>query len=61
MINESVIESPCIRNCTLDKADVCVGCGRSLNEIKRWSLADKAEKELILERSNNRLSEFRSR
>jgi uncharacterized protein len=25
--------SPCIRNCCLDAAEVCLGCGRHLQEI----------------------------
>jgi predicted Fe-S protein YdhL (DUF1289 family) len=29
--------SPCIRVCRLDSRDVCVGCGRTLDEIARWS------------------------
>jgi predicted Fe-S protein YdhL (DUF1289 family) len=32
-----VIESPCVRICSLDPAsDVCLGCGRTLDEITRW-------------------------
>jgi predicted Fe-S protein YdhL (DUF1289 family) len=32
-----VIESPCVRICSLDPAsDVCVGCGRTIDEITRW-------------------------
>ena len=27
------VESPCIRHCTLDDADICLGCGRTLDEI----------------------------
>ncbi|HSH29999.1 MAG TPA: DUF1289 domain-containing protein [Thiohalobacter sp.] len=26
-------DSSCIRMCTLDDTDVCLGCGRSLKEI----------------------------
>lgn len=43
--------SPCVRNCCLDDADVCLGCGRSLQEILRWSAADRAEREAILARA----------
>ncbi|MFZ1295916.1 MAG: DUF1289 domain-containing protein, partial [Pseudomonadales bacterium] len=28
--------SPCIRHCTLDEADICIGCGRSLQDILDW-------------------------
>ena len=32
--------SPCVRNCCLDKKDVCIGCGRTVDEIIRWGDAD---------------------
>lgn len=28
--------SPCVRNCCLDKNDICIGCYRSLSEIIGW-------------------------
>ncbi len=31
------ISSPCIRVCTLDpEAGLCIGCGRTSEEITRW-------------------------
>jgi predicted Fe-S protein YdhL (DUF1289 family) len=30
--------SPCIRHCQLDDDDVCIGCHRSLDEVKSWRL-----------------------
>lgn len=42
------ISSPCIRNCCLDKQDVCIGCGRTVQEIVRWEEADEKEKLQIL-------------
>lgn len=44
-------ESPCVRNCCLDAADVCIGCGRQLQEILRWGQAGQAEREAILVRA----------
>jgi predicted Fe-S protein YdhL (DUF1289 family) len=44
-------ESPCVRNCCLDDADVCIGCGRHVAEILRWSAADAREREDILARA----------
>jgi uncharacterized protein len=35
--------SPCVDVCTLDDANVCRGCGRTLDEIARWSQMDAAE------------------
>lgn len=42
------IESPCIRNCCLNDDDICVGCGRSLQEITRWSASSDADKQTTL-------------
>ncbi len=30
-------ESPCVKICTLDDHNVCVGCFRTLEEIQLWS------------------------
>ena len=49
------VESPCVRNCCLDEKDICMGCGRHLDEITGWRAADEAEKTLILERAKQRL------
>lgn len=43
--------SPCIRHCTLDEADICVGCGRSLQDILDWSAMDGEARERALERA----------
>ena len=42
------IESPCVRNCCLNDDDVCLGCGRSLQEITRWSTSNDSSKQMIL-------------
>jgi hypothetical protein len=40
-----VIESPCNRVCTLDPASgLCLGCGRSIDEITRWTQMTDAER-----------------
>lgn len=44
-------ESPCVRNCCLDEAEVCIGCGRHVQEILAWSAADDREREAILVRA----------
>jgi len=41
--------SPCIRQCCLDDADECLGCGRTLDEIKAWHGADAAGRAVILD------------
>ncbi len=36
--------SPCIRQCTLDDRDECVGCGRTIDEILVWAAAPAVRK-----------------
>ena len=42
------METPCIRNCTLDDRDVCVGCKRTLDEIMRWTAMSDAERRTVM-------------
>ena len=42
------VRSPCRRNCCLDERNVCMGCGRSIDEILRWNEASDTEREEIL-------------
>ena len=50
------VSSPCIDLCRLDVAgELCVGCGRSMEEIAVWKSADDAEKRAIVERAARRL------
>jgi predicted Fe-S protein YdhL (DUF1289 family) len=47
MNNKQVISdvaSPCVRQCTLDENDICVGCFRSLTDIVDWHKKSDAEK-----------------
>ncbi len=53
MIDQSV-ESPCVRNCCLDDNDICIGCGRHLDEITGWQGAGEDERRLILQRAQQR-------
>ena len=55
------VVSPCVRNCCLDERDVCLGCGRSLDEIRIWSEADDAERLRILDRAAARRAERAAR
>jgi len=43
------IESPCVRNCCLDDDDVCMGCFRTLDEIKDWASSSEQQKLNVLE------------
>jgi predicted Fe-S protein YdhL (DUF1289 family) len=46
-----MIKTPCIQVCTMDAASgLCAGCGRTLDEIARWSAMSEAERRAILAR-----------
>ncbi|MDF3123786.1 DUF1289 domain-containing protein [Rheinheimera sp. 1928-s] len=47
--------SPCNRICCLNHSDVCLGCGRTLQEIKDWHVADRTQKLDILLQAQLRL------
>ncbi|MGD0501222.1 MAG: DUF1289 domain-containing protein [Steroidobacteraceae bacterium] len=53
-------QSPCIRNCCLDDDDTCLGCFRSLEEIKEWGTAGDSERLIILQNAERRRQEYRS-
>lgn len=44
------VQSPCVRNCSLNEQRVCRGCFRTLEEIVDWSEADEDARRRILER-----------
>ena len=48
------VASPCIGVCKLDQKDICLGCYRSLQEIRQWSKSDEAGKTAIVERAEQR-------
>lgn len=41
--------SPCILICTLDDDKICLGCGRSLEQISGWALMSKDEQWAIID------------
>ena len=42
-------ESPCVAVCLIDpKTGLCLGCGRTLPEIARWSQLDSSERHAIM-------------
>lgn len=55
MIEEEIIESPCVRNCCLDQGDICLGCFRSLSEIIDWGQANNEKRKTILSNAKQRL------
>jgi len=43
------VQSPCIKVCRVADG-VCVGCGRTLDEIRRWSRMDEDERAAVVAR-----------
>ncbi|MCP5161517.1 MAG: DUF1289 domain-containing protein [Hahellaceae bacterium] len=50
------VENPCIRCCCLDLDDVCLGCGRTYEEIVAWHRYTLAERERHLCLARQRLT-----
>ena len=44
-----MIPSPCIKVCRLADG-VCVGCGRTLDEIAKWARMDEDERAAVVAR-----------
>jgi|GEM_PF-3694096 len=40
-------DSPCVGICTLDANDRCVGCRRTLQQIRDWSILPARERDAI--------------
>jgi len=49
------VESPCIKVCMLDAGQMCVGCGRTLNEITAWSRLTNAQRHQVRREAAKRL------
>lgn len=46
--------SPCIQVCTLDDDQVCIGCGRNIDEVIAWTRLTDAQKWVVLTQSAQR-------
>src|SRR5712671_4502216 len=51
---DSSAQSPCIRNCCLGDDLTCLGCFRSLEEIKEWQVVDSHRRRIILQNARRR-------
>jgi len=48
--NTSGPPSPCVDVCRLDRSYAyCIGCLRTMDEIRRWSCMTDAEKRMVLD------------
>jgi len=51
---QHAVKDPCINICAFEQ-DVCVGCGRTKQEIRRWKKLDKPERRAVLAEADLRL------
>jgi uncharacterized protein len=51
---DSSAQSPCIRNCCLGDDLTCLGCFRSLEEIREWWVVDDHRRRAILQNAKQR-------
>jgi len=54
------IENPCVSRCQL-KHEVCVGCGRSKEEIRGWRGMKRSEKKTTVEKAAARLKKLKKK
>lgn len=57
----SGVPSPCRSLCRLDEADLCTGCGRSRDDIRRWKAMDDGERLACLARASRQRLAWDSR
>jgi predicted Fe-S protein YdhL (DUF1289 family) len=54
------MDTPCIKICTYDAGSgLCLGCGRTLEEIGEWFSMTDAERRKVMEELPARLSALR--
>ena len=54
-------DQPCVRNCCLDEHDVCLGCGRTLDDIRAWGQLSAEDRRNALDAAAGRVAVFRAR
>jgi hypothetical protein len=58
-LQAELVVSPCIGTCKLDALQVCVGCGRTIEEIGAWLRANNDERRTIVAAAQLRLGGMR--
>lgn len=58
----AAIASPCNKICTLDPVSgLCLGCGRTTDEIASWSALSDDDREAIMRKLPERLAALQAR
>jgi predicted Fe-S protein YdhL (DUF1289 family) len=51
--------SPCKKICKLNDQNICIGCGRTLEDITKWTRLSELERNERTERANQRMLDMR--
>lgn len=54
------MKSPCVRQCTLNENDMCLGCGRMLYEITSWVSFSEQKRAEVMTQCQNRLQALKT-
>lgn len=54
MTTSAKSQSPCIRQCSLNEQEVCIGCYRTLKEILDWTKYAESERLQVLKLCSER-------
>ncbi|MCS0493943.1 DUF1289 domain-containing protein [Ancylobacter sp. MQZ15Z-1] len=47
----TTVSTPCVATCTLDAGGrICIGCGRTIEEIGAWSRMSESERRAVMAR-----------
>ena len=61
-MSDTPIKTPCVKVCFVDpKADLCVGCFRTMEELGRWTRYTDAERDSILADLPGRRDDYTAR
>lgn len=53
------IHKPCIRQCCLNEDDICMGCFRTLDDMRVWHSSTDEEKHHMLKTASIRKVQFK--
>jgi hypothetical protein len=61
-MSAAMVSTPCVKICIVDPVSaLCVGCGRTVDEIAGWSAMDEAARLAVMAGLEARLVAMRSR
>ena len=46
---DNIIETPCISICRMDETGTCIGCGRTKEQIAKWSRMTNYQRRQIMD------------